>query len=240
LVVCVLATWPIVVLNARVGSGASPAFATGSWNHASLGTIDGRLFDLALGAASCAVRSGAVSNPSTLTVIDYTKPSTAKRLWVFDLHSHALLYEELVAHGKGSGDNFARAFSNDPESHQSSLGLFETQETYRGKNGYSLRLNGLDAGYNDKALERAIVIHGAPYVGEEIAKSQGRLGRSWGCPALRASVAQEIIDRIRGDGLVFAYYPDQKWLASSRFIGGCSTPTDAVSVPIDGATLSSR
>jgi L,D-transpeptidase catalytic domain len=222
---CALATCPMVALNARVKRAASGAFAASSWNHASLGAIDRHVFDLALGAAVCAVQSGAVPDPSTLTVIDYSKSSAAKRLWVFDLRSHALLYEELVAHGKGSGDRFATAFSNDPESHQSSLGLFETKDTYSGKNGYSLRLKGLDAGFNDKALERAIVMHGAPYVSEQVAKSLGRLGRSWGCPALSKAVAHEIIDRISGNGLLFAYYPDQKWLASSRFLGSCSAPT---------------
>jgi L,D-transpeptidase catalytic domain len=225
LVVCALATCPMVVLNARVGRAASGAFAASGWNRASLGAIDRHVFDLALGAADCAVQSGIVPDPSTLTVIDYSKPSAARRLWVFDLRSHALLYEELVAHGKGSGDNLATAFSNNPESHQSSLGLFETKDTYSGKNGYSLRLKGLDAGFNDKALERAIVMHGAPYVSDKVAKSLGRLGRSWGCPALREAVAHEIIDRIRGNGLLFAYYPDQKWLASSRFLGSCSAPT---------------
>jgi hypothetical protein len=225
LVVSALATCPMVVLDARGPRAASPAFATSSWNQASLGAIDRKVFDLALGAASCAVQSGTVSDPSTLTVIDYSKASAEKRLWVFDLRTHALLYEELVAHGKGSGDNFARAFSNNPESHQSSLGLFETRDTYSGKNGYSLRLKGLDAGFNDRAFERAIVMHGAPYVSEQVVKSLGRLGRSWGCPALRAAVAHEVIDRIRGNGLLFAYYPDQKWLASSRFLGSCSAPT---------------
>ena len=225
LIVCALATCPMVVLNARAPRAASPAFATSNWNHASLGAIDRRVLDLALGAAYCAVQSGTVTDPTTLTVIDYSKPSAEKRLWVFDLRSHALLYEELVAHGKGSGDNFARAFSNNPESHQSSLGLFETRDTYSGKNGYSLRLKGLDAGFNDRALERAIVMHGAPYVSEQAVKSLGRLGRSWGCPALRPAVAHEVIDRIRGNGLLFAYYPDQKWLASSKFLGGCSAPT---------------
>jgi hypothetical protein len=225
LVVCALAACPVVVLNARAPRPASGAFAASTWNQASLGAIDRHVFDLALGAANCAVQSGAVAHPSTLTVIDYSKASAEKRLWVFDLHSHALLYEELVAHGKGSGDRFATAFSNNPESHQSSLGLFETTGTYSGKNGYSLRLKGLDAGFNDKALERAIVMHGAPYVSEQVAKSLGRLGRSWGCPALRQAVAHEVIDTIKGNGLVFAYYPDQKWLASSRFVGSCSAPT---------------
>jgi hypothetical protein len=215
----------MVALNARVERATSGAFAASSWNHASLGAIDRHVFDLALGAAVCAVQAGAVPDPSTLTVIDYSKSSAAKRLWVFDLRSHALLYEELVAHGKGSGDRFATAFSNDAESHQSSLGLFETKDTYSGKNGYSLRLKGLDAGFNDRALERAIVMHGAPYVSENVAKSLGRLGRSWGCPALSVAVAHKIIDRIRGNGLLFAYYPDQKWLASSRFLRSCSAPT---------------
>src|SRR5262249_19082108 len=212
----------MVVLNAGAARAASPAFATSSWNHASLGAIDRHVFDLALGAAYCAVQSGAVAAPSTLTVIDYSKPSGAKRLRVFALQSGPLLFQELVAPGQGSGDNFARAFSNGPESHQSSLGLFETRDTYSGKNGYSLRLKGLDAGFNDRALERAIVMHGAPYVSEQAVKSLGRLGRSWGCPALRLAVAHEVIDRIRGNGLVFAYYPDPRCLASSRFLGSCS------------------
>jgi hypothetical protein len=225
LVLCALATFPMGGLSARAGGVPSAALVASSWNRASLGALDEHVFALALGAASCAVQSGAVGDPSTLTVIDYSKPSTEKRLWVFDLRSRALVYEELVAHGRGSGDNLATAFSNSPQSHQSSLGLFETADTYSGKNGYSLRLKGLDAGFNDKALERAIVMHGAPYVSEQAVKSLGRLGRSWGCPALRPAVAHEVIDRIRGTGLVFAYYPDQKWLKSSRFLGGCSTRT---------------
>ena len=102
-------------------------------------------------------------------MIDYSRPSTQKRLWVFDLRTRALLYEELVAHGRGSGENVATSFSNDPESHQSSLGLFRTEDTYVGRNGYSLRLRGLDAGFNDHAYERAIVMHGAPYVSDDFA-----------------------------------------------------------------------
>lgn len=225
-VIAALAVAPIAALSARAGrAAAASAFAASSWSHGSLGTIDSAVFGLAIGAAGCAVQSGTIAEPATLTVIDYSRPSTAKRLWVFDLRSRELLYEELVAHGSGSGENLATSFSNEPETHRSSIGLFETEDTYTGKNGYSLRLKGLDAGFNDKALERAIVMHGAPYVSEQFARAQGRLGRSWGCPALRETVAHEIIDRVKGKGLVFAYYPDQKWLASSRFLGGCSTPT---------------
>jgi hypothetical protein len=187
-------------------------------DFASIGALAPSVFDLALGAAACAVRSGVADSPATLTVIDYSLPSTAKRLWVFDLVKRSLIYEELVAHGSGSGDNFARAFSNRPDSHQTSLGLFVTSTPYVGKNGYSLRMDGLDPGINDRARERAIVVHGAPYVSESMAKSQGRLGRSWGCPAVRGVIARPLIDRISRGGLLFAYYPDPAFLAESRHV----------------------
>ena len=174
---------------------------------ASTGSIDTGVFAAALSAATCAVESGEVTDPHTLTVIDYSKPSTERRLWVFDLDHHELLYEELVAHGSGSGGNVATAFSNNDESHQSSLGLFKTADTYVGKNGYSLRLDGLDRGVNDHARDRAIVLHGAPYVSEAFVKANGRLGRSWGCPAVSDEVARELIDHVKGGGLVFAYHP---------------------------------
>ena len=196
--------------------------SSSAWSETARGTVDPRVFDLALSAVQCAVRSGAIVDPSTLTVIDYSKPSTEKRLWVFDLRGHALLYEELVAHGQGSGDNMANVFSNEPETHASSLGLFLTEETYVGKNGYSLRLKGLDEGFNHRAGERAIVMHGAPYVSDDFVKKNGRLGRSWGCPALREGVAREVIDRVRGNGIVFSYYPNQDWLDSSRYLNDCA------------------
>jgi hypothetical protein len=217
----------LTILFISIAAGASTArekasVATSAWTHASLGAIDPRVFDLALNAARCAMRSGAIDNPSTLTVIDYSKPSTEKRLWVFDLQSRELLYEELVAHGQGSGDNVAKVFSNEPETHASSIGLFLTEDTYVGRNGYSLRLKGLDEGFNHRARERAIVMHGAPYVSDDFVKKNGRLGRSWGCPALREGVAREVIDRVRGNGILFSYYPDQEWLGSSRYLGECS------------------
>lgn len=187
-------------------------------DFASIGSLTPSVFDLAIGAAACAVRSGDADVPETLTVIDYSLPSTTKRLWVFDLVGRRLLYEELVAHGSGSGQNLATAFSNTPDSHQTSLGLFVTDRTYVGKNGYSLRMDGLDAGFNDRARERAIVIHGASYVDAALATAQGRIGRSWGCPAVRPAVARELIDRVAGGGMVFAYYPDAKFLKDSKFV----------------------
>ena len=202
---------------------ASLSLTRADFDPASIGAIEMDVFDLALNAASCAVSQGAVRNPGTLTVIDYSKPSTERRLWVFDLKSRELLYEELVAHGQGSGANMATHFSNEAETHQTSLGLFVTDTTYVGKNGYSLRLDGLDKGINDRARDRAIVMHGAPYVSETFAKANGRLGRSWGCPAISADVARQMIDRVKGGGLVFAYYPDADFLKSSRYLGGCRT-----------------
>ena len=218
-----LTTFIVLVAYTASGAREKSTVETSAWNRAALGTIDPRVFDLALGAARCAVRSGAIAEPSTLTVIDYSKPSSEKRLWVFDLRSRELLYEELVAHGQGSGDAVAKVFSNKPDTHASSLGLFRTEDTYVGKNGYSLRLTGLDEGFNDRARERAIVMHGAPYVSEDFVKANGRLGRSWGCPALREGVAREVIDRVRGNGILFAYYPDQEWLGSSRYLGDCTS-----------------
>ena len=196
--------------------------AAAAWNMSSVGTIDADVFELALNAADCAVRSGDVTHPSTLTIIDYSRPSTDKRLWVFDLRSREMVYEEVVAHGQGSGDNMATRFSNEPDTHATSLGLFVTADTYVGKNGYSLRLDGLDRGFNDRARDRAIVMHGAPYVDAERARVQGRLGRSWGCPALRDAVARDVIDLVKGGGLVFGYYPDREWLSASKYLGDCA------------------
>jgi hypothetical protein len=185
--------------------------------------VSANVLNLALGAVSCATASGAIEPPPTLTLIDYSLPSTEPRLWVFDLATGELLFKELVAHGKNSGENMATRFSNEMNSLSSSLGLFVTGDPYVGSNGYSLRLEGLDVGFNDHALERAIVMHGAAYVDPQLAAAQGRIGRSWGCPALRPAVASSVINRIRGGGVVFSYYPDQDWLSQSRFLhGGCT------------------
>ena len=140
---------------------------------------------------------------------------------MLDLRTREVIYEELVAHGQGSGGNVPTKFSNQPDSHQTSIGLFVTEDTYVGRNGYSLRLEGLDRGFNDRAKARAIVMHGAPYVNKDISKSLGRLGRSHGCPAVRESIARELIDRVKGGSLVFSYYPDTDWLATSAFLNAC-------------------
>ena len=178
-----------------------------------------RVLAMALEARDCAAQTGAAPAAERLAVVDYSLPSTERRLWLFDLQAVRLLHAEHVAHGRGSGENLAHAFSNVEGSHQSSLGLFLTDETYEGGNGYSLRLDGLEPGTNDRARERFIVIHGADYVNPDLAQRDGRLGRSQGCPALRPEVARAVIDDLKHGQLLFAYYPDPKWLASSPFLG---------------------
>lgn len=178
------------------------------------------VIELALSARAAATRAGLVPHPEILTVIDYSLPSTERRLWVFDLERQRLLFHELVAHGQRSGENLATHFSNRLGSRQTSLGLFVTADAYDGQNGYSLRLDGLEAGINDRARDRAIVIHGAPYVSASTVAELGRLGRSLGCPAVSKTVARGLIDTIKGGTAVFAYYPEWKWLARSAFLKG--------------------
>ncbi len=174
--------------------------------------VDPGVLALALEARSCAVRNGDVAADARLAVIDYSRPSTERRLWVFDMSSERLLHHEYVAHGSGSGENFAKHFSNNEGSYQTSLGLYRTAETYIGKNGYSLRMDGLDPGFNDNARPRAIVMHGAWYANPDLIRTQGRLGRSQGCPALREQVAKVVIDELKQRNLVFAYANDAAWL----------------------------
>ncbi len=177
-----------------------------------------KVLRLALDASDCAAERGLVKRRDLLTVIDYSLPSTQPRLFVFDLATRKVLFRELVAHGKNSGGNEASFFSNSPGSLATSLGLFVTADTYVGSNGYSLRLRGLEEGVNDMAWDRAIVMHGAAYVSRTAINALGRLGRSWGCPAVRKEVAKKIIDTVRGGTAVFAYYPEPSWLRSSQFV----------------------
>lgn len=138
-----------------------------------------------------------------LVIIDFKKPAAADRFFVLDLEKKKTVIKSLVAHGQATGGNYAKHFSNNSGSHMSSLGFFKTAETYSGKHGYSLRLDGLDKGINDKARERAIVIHGADYVSREFIKKHGRLGRSWGEPALPRADSKAIIDKIKNGVCLF-------------------------------------
>jgi hypothetical protein len=219
----------LALLAGGAALGARGESAVVPWTDPSLAdslslqsdAINPRILQLALRAVSCAAAATDAARPTVLTLIDYSRPSTERRLWVLDLATRRVLFEELVAHGKNTGENLAKLFSNAPGSLQSSLGLYLTGTTYTGRNGYSLRLLGLEPGVNDRALERAIVVHGADYLERATADRLGRLGRSWGCPAVPRRVAQALIDTIKGGSFVFAYYPDDRWLSSSRFVGGC-------------------
>ena len=189
--------------------------------------VSADIVDLAMNAVTCGIASGDLVAPPTLTVIDYSLPSARPRLWVFDLRSGQLLFKELVAHGRNSGVAVATRFSDEMGSHQSSIGLFRTADTYVGQNGYSLRLDGLEPGFNSRARARAIVMHGAKYVDSSVATATGRVGRSWGCPALREAIARQLIDKVRDGGVVFSYYPDSAWLANSKYLR-CATARPAV------------
>ena len=144
-----------------------------------------------------------------ITIIDYTRASHQKRLYVIDLKNVSLIYHTLVAHGKNSGVHFAEEFSNRNRSLMSSPGFYRTAETYHGKHGYSLRLDGLEKDINDKARDRLIVIHGAQYVSQDFIDKHGRIGRSWGCPALPLQMTKAIIDMIK-DGSCLYIYTDAK------------------------------
>lgn len=179
--------------------------------------LDRAVLKTAVGASRCAVSNG-VEMPERLAVIDFSLPSSQERLWIFDLEKGELLLRDLVAHGKNSGNFEATAFSNVEGSYQSSIGLFQARESYHGKHGYSLRLDGLEPGINDLARQRAIVIHGADYVTDDWVSKYGRIGRSHGCPAVDNQIVERVVDNLKGGQLVFKYYPDQEWLHSSGFL----------------------
>jgi hypothetical protein len=179
--------------------------------------LSDRTLEQALRAYTTARARGDVQR-QVLSIIDYALPSTEKRLWVLDLERRRVLFHELVAHGRRSGEDVARTFSNISGSHQSSIGVFRTGERYVGQNGVSLRLEGLEPGINDRAAERAIVMHGAPYVSTDFAARHGRIGRSFGCPAVRPAIADSLIHTIRGGTLLFASYPDSAYAAGSAYV----------------------
>lgn len=153
-----------------------------------------------------------------LTLIDFSKPSTEERLYVFDMKKHRLLFSSVVSHGKNSGNNYATSFSNEYGSYKSSLGFYLTESTYQGKNGYSLILNGLEKGINDRARERAIVVHGAAYADPSVVARGGRLGRSFGCPALPPKLSRPIIDAIKGGSVMYIYADASDYLAHSTIL----------------------
>lgn len=181
--------------------------------------LNRNVLKLALTAYMNARKKGTVKKPM-LTVIDYSLPSNKQRMWVFDIKKERLLYNTYVAHGKNSGENRARHFSNVQSSKQSSLGTYITKDTYIGHKGYSLNLQGLDKGFNDNALSRRVVMHGAWYVEPDFIKRVGRAGLSWGCPAIAQTLAKPVINTIKNGSVIFAYFPDKKFLSHSGYLVG--------------------
>jgi hypothetical protein len=164
------------------------------------------------------IEAGKISSNATLSVCDFTMSSNEKRLWVIDVKSKKILFNTLVAHGSGTGEEYATSFSNINDSHQSSLGFYVTGETYDGSNGYSLKLHGVDGNFNNNAFDRGIVIHAAEYVSEQFARENQRLGRSHGCPALPIELSAKIIDRIQNGHCLFIYHSTRNYLRTSYWL----------------------
>lgn len=186
---------------------------------AQAGNINDDVLRLSLTAYLHAREKG-LDNKQLLTIIDYSKPSTERRLWVVDLKNNKVLFNTWVTHGKNSGNLMATSFSNQSGSLKSSIGVFETKEPYIGGKGYSLRINGLEHGVNDNAYRRSVVIHGAWYADPDNMKRYGQIGRSWGCPAVSPSTVHSLINTIKNNTLLVAYYPDKSWLKNSPFLAG--------------------
>ncbi|KIM09698.1 MAG: hypothetical protein KU29_00090 [Sulfurovum sp. FS06-10] len=154
----------------------------------------------------------------TLTIVDFSLSSTEERMWVIDMKTQKVILKSLVAHGRNSGVEFATNFSNENESYKSSLGFYVTGEIYQGKHGLSLRLDGMEYGINDNARNRAVVIHGADYVSKKLAKTQGYIGRSQGCPAVPYEIHQKLIELIKDKSCIFIYHPSRNYVAKSKLV----------------------
>lgn len=177
-------------------------------------------FDYAIKGYHVLLGKNQIRNNNYITVCDFSQSSNKKRLYIIDIENQRLVTNTYVAHGKNSGGAFATAFSNQPESLQSSLGFYVTSQTYIGKHGLSLRVIGVDPGYNDKALQRTIVMHGAAYVNEARAKAGILMGRSWGCPAVPEKEATSIINKIKDGTCLFIYHPGKNYLLGSKILNG--------------------
>ncbi len=175
-------------------------------------------YDNAVRGFSKLVNAGKIANQSVISIIDFTKPSSQKRLFVIDIRNLKVLYHTYVAHGINSGREMANQFSNEPESNKSSLGFYKTESTYMGKNGYSLHLIGLERGINDNAYSRDIVMHGADYVNEDYIRSQGFIGRSWGCPAVSMKESKPIIDHIKNGTCLYIFGNDKNYSKRTRIL----------------------
>jgi hypothetical protein len=180
-------------------------YNTISAHNASMPTMD--CFERAVKGYNLLKAQGKIQR-DLLTVIDFSKSSNTKRLWIIDMKLQTVIYNTLVAHGRNSGDEFAKSFSNTNSSNMSSLGFYATGELYNGKHGQSLKLDGLENGLNSNARSRGVVMHAADYVSDAFIKLHHRLGRSQGCPALPSGITKEVINLIKGKSCLFIYHPE--------------------------------
>ncbi len=181
-------------------------------------SLSRQAFDLAVQGYEKLKAKGKIKNSNVLSIVDFSLPSSAKRLFILDVSHAKLLFHTYVSHGRNSGRENASSFSNAPESFKSSLGFYITKDTYIGKHGFSLRLDGQDKGYNDNALSRAIVMHNADYVNESLIRSQGYIGRSLGCPAVPAALHKPIIENIKNGSCLFVFGADKSYASHSTIL----------------------
>lgn len=186
--------------------------------HLGISGLSREAFDYAKKGFDKLVEQGKIINRSVIAIADFSQPSTKKRLYVIDLRNYRLLFNTYVAHGRNSGLQEANSFSNEPSSYKSSPGFYVTSDTYNGKHGYSLRLEGIERGINNNAHDRAIVMHGADYVSQSFVNAQGYLGRSQGCPAVPVQEATPIINTLKGGSCLFIYSPDQNYISRSTVL----------------------
>jgi hypothetical protein len=177
-----------------------------------------RAYDYAMLGYDVLKAKGKLNNDRILTIADMSTPSSGKRLFVIDVKKYKLLVVTYVAHGKNTGVDKSLYFSNTPESNKSSVGFYITLGTYQGLHGYSLKLEGQEIGFNDRALERDIVVHSADYVNESVVKSQGYIGRSLGCPALSPAIYKSVIEKIKNGTCLFIYGNDGSYITNSKLL----------------------
>ena len=186
--------------------------------HLNISGLNRKAFELAQTGFQKLREQGAFLNDSIISIIDFSLPSSEKRLYILDLKNYRLLFNTYVAHGRNSGKEIAKSFSNKPSSYKSSLGFYRTLETYFGSNGFSLKLEGLERGINDNAYKRAIVLHGADYVDPDYVGIQGYIGRSEGCPAVMLNEAEPIINTIKNGSCLFIYHPTSTYRLHSSLL----------------------
>lgn len=208
----------VTKVSAETADNSNNSSALFSELHLSDAGLSQAVFNSAIHGLEKLESKGVVKNDNIITIVDFSQPSNKKRLYVVDLENKQILFNTLVAHGRNTGTLWAKSFSNKASSLKSSPGFYVTEDTYVGHNGYSLRLDGQEKNINDNALNRSIVMHGAPYVDQSAINSLGFLGRSWGCPAVPVAQHKAIINTIKGGTCLFIYSPDRNYRESSAIL----------------------